>query len=161
MPQGSLVYFLKIQTARSAIRHAGARCPMHQRSPLRGQIMGIHAKPQRTRHREYGAAHTQKAQEQAPRQPRVISMQLDRDRNLLWRSSVRMCTKRLAQDTTTCRPGLITPCLHSHRSNLPGCRQIHCPPVMVSTTAGHCHQIRPIQTARTEKFKQRRTHILR
>ena len=95
MPQGGLVRSLTIQAARSAIRHVRPRFPMHQRSHLRDQLVGIYAKSQRTLHRENGAANEQNILEQTHRQPRVRSMRLDRARHLLCISPIRIGTKRI------------------------------------------------------------------
>ena len=59
MPQSGLFRSLKIEIARYAIRNTGPMCPMHQKSPFRGQTILIHAKPQINRHREDGTAHVQ------------------------------------------------------------------------------------------------------
>ena len=55
--------------------------------------MGIYARPQRTRHRENGAAHALEAQEQVTRQTRLGSMLLDRTKHLLSLSLLRVGTK--------------------------------------------------------------------
>ena len=68
---------------------------MNQRSPLRSQTVGIYVKPQRIHHRENSAARAKKVQDQAPRQPIVQSMRLDRTRHLLWLLPIRMVTKRI------------------------------------------------------------------